>query len=155
MKEDIEVKEEGTEEVKENSEVESKEDSKVESKQESKEEPKQEPKTKREIELIGTLQRVQAEFENYKKRIDKQSEEFRKYASEGIIKDILPVLDNFELALQKIDTSGDFVKGIELIYSQLIDILHKRGLEKLREQIGHYMPGSTSVNEKNSIDEWL
>ena len=76
--------------------------------------------------LTDTLQRLQAEFENYKKRTEKENLEYKKCALQDFIKKILPVLDNFELALKhKKD------KGIELIYLELYTILEDEGLKKI------------------------
>lgn len=82
-------------------------------------------------ELTGMLQRTQAEFDNYRKRIEKQKEEICVFANEGLIKELLGVLDNFELALSKIEGDNDFVKGVELIYGQLFEVLKSKGLQKI------------------------
>ena len=91
-------------------------------------------KPKKEIklnELTETVQRVQADFENYKKRTEKDKEEFVKYACQNIVLDLLPILDNFELALKYTKDKEEFVKGIELVYSNFIDILDKKGLKPI------------------------
>ena len=75
-------------------------------------------KQKKEIkvkELTETIQRVQADFENYKKRTEKDKEEFVKYACQNIVLDLLPILDNFELALQHTKDKEEFIKGMELV----------------------------------------
>ncbi len=76
--------------------------------------------------LTDTLQRLQAEFENYRKRIEKECAEFRQYANRQLIEDLLPLLDNFDLALK---THPD--EGFILIYSQLFDLLSRYGLRKI------------------------
>jgi len=93
-------------------------------------EEKKEKKSEGE-ELKETLQRVQAEFENYRKRTDKEKSEFVKIACSGIIKDILPVIDNFEVALKNTNNSEEFVKGVEMIYAQLFELLEQTGLKKI------------------------
>ncbi len=92
---------------------------------------KKEPKVGGEKELKETLQRVQAEFENYKKRVEKEKEEFTKFASAGIIRQILPVVDNFEAALKNSSNNAEFAKGIEMIYAQLFSVLENAGLKKI------------------------
>jgi len=82
-------------------------------------------------ELTDTLQHLQAEFENYKKRIEKENCEFIKCANEEVIVRLLPIIDNFELALKSCRAKDDFYKGMELIYSQLIDTLHSQGLKHI------------------------
>ena len=90
--------------------------------------PKKENKVK---ELTETVQRVQADFENYKKRTEKEQQEFVKYACQNIVLDLLPILDNFELALQHTKDQEEFVKGIELVYANFIDVLEKKGLKQI------------------------
>jgi len=77
------------------------------------------------------LQRLQAEFDNYRKRVEKEKEELCKIAGHEIIYKLLGILDSFEFALQSKDKNQDFVKGIELIYSQLYSMLEKDGLKKI------------------------
>ena len=91
-------------------------------------------KPKKEIkvtDLTETVQRVQADFENYKKRTEKDKQDFVRYACQNIVLDLLPILDNFELALNHTKDKEEFVKGIELVYSNFIDILEKNGLKQI------------------------
>ncbi len=83
-------------------------------------------------ELTETLQRLQAEFENYKKRTENEKAECRRYAEEKLIKDILPLMDNFELALKNKEKKEEFIKGMELIYSQLFQLMEERGLNPIK-----------------------
>ncbi len=102
-------------------------------KKDKKEELKQklEEKEKKIRDLTDTLQKLQAEFENYRKRTQKENLEFKKYALEEFIKKILPIIDNFELALENKRNKEEFVKGIELIYSELYSVLEDVGLKKI------------------------
>lgn len=81
--------------------------------------------------LINDLQRLQAEFENYKKRVEKEKTEFSEYAAAETIKALLPVTDNFELALKNTEKHDEFVKGVELVYSQLREVLSENGLTQI------------------------
>lgn len=105
-------------------------DSKAEDKDE-------ECKCQKEIEeLKDRLIRRQAEFENYKKRTQKEKESIVTYASEGLITDLLPSLDNFERALEvEIDEddekSKSLYEGVEMVYNQLLETLKKNGLEEI------------------------
>jgi len=85
-------------------------------------------------ELTETLKRLQAEFENHKKRTAKEKCEIINCAEEDLIKKLLPVLDSFEQALKN-SQSKDFIKGIELIYAQLFSALKEEGLKQI-ETIG-------------------
>jgi len=75
------------------------------------------------------LARVQADYENFRRRTRQEKEEFYKYASEHLIMALLPVLDNFERALAaKGQSIKDFKSGVEMIYRQIQDILKAEGL---------------------------
>jgi len=77
------------------------------------------------------LLRLQAEFENFRKRMAKEKAEFTKYANEELVKNLLPVLDNLERALASAEQQKDFEglsKGVEMIFKQLYEILKKAGL---------------------------
>jgi len=76
--------------------------------------------------LYDRLLRKQAEFENYKKRIDRERTEFVQFASSELMKELLGVLDSFDLALRN---SGGDMRGFELIYKQLHDTLTRFGLK--------------------------
>ncbi|HIH32216.1 TPA: nucleotide exchange factor GrpE [Candidatus Woesearchaeota archaeon] len=81
--------------------------------------------------LTTTLQRIQAEFENYKKRIEKENQSLIKNANADLIKQLLPVLDSFELAIKNSNGNQEidkFKKGLELIYAQLFNIMEDQGL---------------------------
>lgn len=82
-------------------------------------------------ELTETLQRLQAEFENYKKRIDKEKEEFVKYTKADLILEILPTLDSFEMALKNASDKKKFIKGVELIFAQFYSLLESEGLRPI------------------------
>jgi len=73
-----------------------------------------------------------AEFDNFRKRIEREKTEMRKTAGEDLIQDLLPVLDNFERALEHSSeiAFGGFKEGVEMISKQLLDVLGRRGLER-------------------------
>lgn len=108
-----------------------KEDEKQDNKQ-TEVKPKKE-ETEKEIiaELTGILQRLQAEFENYKKRIDKENAEFVKYSKAELVYKLLPLLDTFEIALKNTSDKEKFVKGIEIVYAQLFSTLESEGLKPI------------------------
>ena len=91
----------------------------------------QDPKDKRIEDLIDTLQRLQAEFENYKKYVERYQQDLRKYAAADLIGQLLQILDSFELALKHTDNKETLCKGVELIYSQFYSLLEKQGLKKI------------------------
>src|SRR6266853_6498999 len=82
--------------------------------------------------LIDRLARLQAEFENARKRTAREQQEFREYALADAVKELLPTLDSFERALQtSAGDKSDFRGGVELIYKQLQDALAKLGLRPI------------------------
>jgi molecular chaperone GrpE len=82
--------------------------------------------------LIDRLARLQAEFENARKRTAREQQEFREYAVFDALKALLPTLDSFERALQtSASDKAEFRGGVELIYKQLQDALVKLGLRPI------------------------
>jgi len=77
--------------------------------------------------------RTLADFENFRKRSEKEKQDFFKYALSGTFKEILPVLDNFDRALEHAEGGDDFHKGVLLIYKQLFDALKKTGLRPIED----------------------
>jgi len=84
-------------------------------------------------EYLNSLQRLKAEFENFRKRMLKEQSEHLAMASQNIIVKLLPVLNNFERALSHADQADfdDFCSGVKLLYNQLCDLLNKEGLEEI------------------------
>jgi molecular chaperone GrpE len=83
--------------------------------------------------LKNTLVRRQADFENYRKRVEREREQDRHRGIESLVEALLPVLDGFERALAQHGDAAyeEHRKGFELIERQLRDILAKRGLEEI------------------------
>lgn len=93
------------------------------------------PLSKKLAECNDSLLRLRAEFENSRKRLEREKEEFAKYANYGLIEQLLLVLDNFEHALNNLSKHDKkLTKGIEIIYNQFKNILEKQGLERIKSQ---------------------
>lgn len=78
--------------------------------------------------------RTQADFDNYRKRTQREKEEFAQYASMSLVEKLLPVLDNFERALAATGSSKDqeaLHKGLEMIYRQFFQVLEQEGLKPI------------------------
>ena len=91
-------------------------------------------KSQKTDELKDLLLRTQANFENYKKQSEKRIDDIRQIASKNIITQILPIIDNFELALKSSNNVADeFYQGIVLIYSQLSKTLEDNGVKIIGE----------------------
>ena len=81
----------------------------------------------------GRYVRALADFENFRKRTEREKADFARYATANVLRDILPVLDNFDRALDHAAEGDDFHKGVLMIYKQLFDVLQKNGLEPIGE----------------------
>ena len=81
--------------------------------------------------LLDRLARLQAEFDNARKRSVREQQEFREFAAAEVIKNFLPTLDSFERALKANADPTDFRNGVELIYRQFQDALQKVGVQQI------------------------
>lgn len=94
-------------------------------------------------ELREHLQRLQAEFDNYRKRVLREQTAAVEMASEPVMRRLLEVLDDFELALMHAgeDVDSDrLLKGVELVYAKLLDALQAEGLERIQAEGAPFNP---------------
>lgn len=85
-------------------------------------------------ELTDDLKRLQAEFENYKKRVMREGSERSKAGAEGVVRDLLPVMDTFDKALEDAAKNGypePLRMGLEGIHKQLLQALQRQGLREV------------------------
>lgn len=113
---------------------------------------------KEKSEIYDRLLRKHADFENYRKRIEKDKREFQVYAVSELITELIPILDNFERALAQPEehAGSDYRKGVELIYRQLKDVLEKRGLRAIETSGEIFDPNfheAISREERNDLPE--
>lgn len=86
---------------------------------------------------LDHLRRLQAEFDNYRKRVMKEQTELAELGAMPVARRLLEVLDDFELALMSATDQPDFdrfLKGVELVYAKLVDALTAEGLERMRAE---------------------
>lgn len=76
--------------------------------------------------------RLMADFQNYKKRVEKEKSSIYAYANEQLMSQQLVILDNFERALEHDCQDQSYADGMELIFRQLLDVLEKAGLEEIK-----------------------
>jgi len=92
-------------------------------------EAKLEAKEKEAGETYDRLLRVSAEFDNYKKRSSREMEEFRKFANQSLIKEMLSVVDNLELAMNSTDghkaIDKDLMQGLEMTHKEILKVFEK------------------------------
>jgi molecular chaperone GrpE len=94
-------------------------------------------------EYLDSLQRLKAEFENFRKRMIREQSEFLRLANQRIISDLLPVIDSFDRAMKVLE-SGEadekFHQGIKMVYQQLEDTLAKEGLKEINPEGEEFDP---------------
>jgi len=106
--------------------------------------------------LYDRLLRKQAEFENYKKRIDREKSEFVQFASADLMKELLNALDSFELALKnaaKQSGGQNILRGFELIYKQIEDTLARFGLKPIESKGKKFDPHFHQAVSTQATDE--
>ena len=82
-------------------------------------------------ELEDRFRRAQAEFENARRRAERDRSEFVQFAAAEVVRSLLPILDDFERALKTETPDKEYAKGVDLIYSRLLDAMKKQGLEPI------------------------
>ncbi|MEF3317496.1 nucleotide exchange factor GrpE [Peptoniphilus grossensis] len=82
--------------------------------------------------LMDKFMRLQADFANYKRRTEAQKTEYVELGVKKIVNDLLPVLDNFEIALDSIEEKDSTYDGILMIKDQLTDVLKKEGIVEMK-----------------------
>jgi molecular chaperone GrpE len=83
---------------------------------------------------LDTAQRLQADFDNYRKRVARDAEDAAKRAGQRVIAEMLPVLDNLERALAHVESGGDGVhltEGVRMVLQQVLDVFGKEGVERI------------------------
>jgi len=80
---------------------------------------------------LDMARRIQADFDNYRKRTQRENEDFKKYASAGIVTDLLTVVDDLDRALDHAEGDDVFVTGIRGVRANLMKVLEKNGLEEI------------------------
>ncbi len=84
--------------------------------------------------LQDRLLRLRAEFENFRRRAERERSDFLQFAAMDLVRDILPALDDFERALQTETSDKKYAEGVSLIYQGLWETLKKMGLEPVETE---------------------
>ena len=100
--------------------------------------------------LQDRLLRTAAEFDNYRKRMDRDRRDLADHAAGEAIKDLLPIIDNLERALQASAQDDPLRKGVELIHKQMLEMLRKRGVTPIEALGADFDP---NVHEAVSHEE--
>jgi len=90
--------------------------------------------------LLSRLQRLQADFVNYRKRSQREKAEMTARGKIELCANLLPIIDNFERALKAEDNVDDFYKGVEMIYNQLLKTFAEEGIEEILAEGEEFNP---------------
>jgi molecular chaperone GrpE len=104
-------------------------------------------------ELYDRVLRARAEFENARRRTEREKLDFLQFAAMDLVKDILPILDDFERALKVETCDREYAKGIELIYQRMYDTLKKLGMEPIEAKGQPFDPNLHQAVERVHTDE--
>lgn len=104
-------------------------------------------------ELHDRLLRLRAEFDNFRRRAEKERSEYLQFAAMDLVKEILPVLDDFERALKVEHADSNYVRGIELIYQRLSENLKRMGLEAIDTAGKQFDPNIHQAVERVPTEE--
>jgi molecular chaperone GrpE len=99
-------------------------------------------------ELTDRLLRLRAEFDNARRRADRERSEYLQFAAMDLVRDLLPMLDDFERALRVETPDREYAKGIELIYQRMSDTLKKLGLEPIDTEGKRFDPNLHQAIER-------
>ena len=105
------------------------------------------------VELADRVLRTQAEFQNFRRRMDREKMELIEYASTEAVRALLPIIDDFERALKSETADKEYAKGIELIYTRLFDSLKRLGLEPIASEGQHFDPNLHNAVDMVETDE--
>ena len=87
-------------------------------------------------ELKNDYLRVHADFENFRKRNQEEVIKAKERAISSFVQDLLPSIDNFEMSLKMTDNKEMFIKGVEMIHKNLLDILQNHSISMYEPQVG-------------------
>lgn len=105
-------------------------------------------------ETYERLLRVAADFENYRKRAEREKQEYVRFANERLVRDLLPVLDNLGRAVQharQLGEGGPLLAGVELVLQELQKVLERYGVRPIQSSVGQ--PFDPSVHEALQVVE--
>jgi molecular chaperone GrpE len=104
-------------------------------------------------ELQDRMLYARAEFDNARKRFEQQRSDYLQFAAMDLVREILPVMDDFERALKVETADRDYAKGVDLIYQRLSDNLKKMGLEPMETTGKLFDPNLHQAVERVQTDE--
>ncbi|MGA2773009.1 MAG: nucleotide exchange factor GrpE, partial [Bryobacteraceae bacterium] len=103
--------------------------------------------------LYDRLLRARAEFDNARRRAERERSDFLQFAAMDLVREMLPVLDDFERALNLETADRDYAKGIELIYQRLYETLKRMGLEPIETEGKQFDPNQHEAVQRVQTEE--
>ena len=103
--------------------------------------------------LADRLLRARAEFDNARRRAERERSDFLQFASMDLLREMLPVLDDFERALKVETADRGYAKGVELIYQRLYETMKKLGLEPIETQGKQFDPNQHEAVQRVQTEE--
>lgn len=141
LKEEINQDIPNTEETQEPDCGQEKAEAEAETGEEAAEAAEEAPEVSAEEEALNTkYMRLMADFQNYKKRVEKEKGDIYAYANEKLVSELLTVIDNFERALMHQSADESFAEGMKMIFKQLAGVLEKAGLEEINAEGEEFDP---------------
>lgn len=104
-------------------------------------------------ELEDRFRRAAAEFDNARRRAERDRSEFLQFASADLVRSLLPVLDDFERAVKTETADKEYAKGVEMIYTRFFDALKRMGLEPIDTQGKLFDPNQHEAVQREHTDE--
>ncbi|MCT4621188.1 MAG: nucleotide exchange factor GrpE [Marinisporobacter sp.] len=108
-------------------------------------------------ELNSQYLRMTADFQNYRKRVEKEKSDIYQFANEKLILDLLPIVDNFERAVKSYKDEGkdeSFTQGVEMILQQFLDVIKKNGVEEIEALEKEFDPNFHHAVMQEESDEY-
>lgn len=104
-------------------------------------------------ELEDRYRRAAAEFDNARRRAERDRSEFVQFAAADLVRGLLPVLDDFERAMQTETADREYAKGVEMIYTRFYDALKRMGLEPIETQGETFDPNLHEAVQREHTEE--
>lgn len=104
-------------------------------------------------EVEDRLRRAWAEFENARRRAERERSDFLQFATADLVRNLLPVLDDFERARRTETTDKEYAKGVELIYQRFYDTLKRMGLEPIETEGQKFDPNHHEAVQREQTED--
>jgi molecular chaperone GrpE len=103
--------------------------------------------------LHDRLLRARAEFDNARRRVERERADYLQFAAADLVREILPVLDDFERALKVETADRDYAKGVELIYQRLYETMKRLGLEPIETEGKQFDPNQHEAVQRVETED--